>query len=76
MVAAGRLRHGGNPVLRWCASNVTVREDADGNIRPDKGKSGEKIDGIVALVLAILGAKSATDNTSQYAKGKDLVVLG
>lgn len=58
LVAEGKLRHGGHPVLTWNASNVTVRIDADGNIRPDKAKSGEKIDGIVALVLAILGAKS------------------
>ena len=34
-----RLHHGGNPVLRWMASNVTVKMDAAGNIKPDKGKS-------------------------------------
>ena len=51
-----RLRHGGHPILRWMADNVVVRSDASENIRPDKDKSTEKIDGIVALVIAIAAA--------------------
>ena len=47
---AGLLVHNGNPVLRWMASNVSARMDPAGNIKPDKEKSTEKIDGIVALV--------------------------
>lgn len=47
------LRHGGNPVLRWMADNMVVKTDPAGNIKPDKGKSGEKIDGIVALIMAL-----------------------
>ncbi len=49
-VAGVRIRHGNNPVLTWNASNATVRTDSNGNIKPDKAKSTEKIDGIVALV--------------------------
>ena len=52
----GRLRHGGNPILRWMASNVVWRFDANGNYVPDKGKANEKrkhIDGISALVTAM-----------------------
>ena len=41
-----------NPVLRWMASNVIVQTDPAGNIKPDKGRSREKIDGIVALCMA------------------------
>jgi phage terminase large subunit-like protein len=44
------IEHDGNEVLRWNAKNVAVRQDARGNLRPDKDKSKEKIDGIVALI--------------------------
>ena len=47
-----RLAHGGHPVLTWMASNVAVKMDPAGNIKPDKGKSRDRIDGIVALVMA------------------------
>jgi phage terminase large subunit-like protein len=53
MLKGRELAHGGNPVLRWMAGNVTVRTDPAGNIKPDKERSREKIDGIVALVEAI-----------------------
>lgn len=49
----GRLRHGGNPVLRWMADNVVLRQDGEGRVKPDKRKSSEKIDGVVALVMAL-----------------------
>lgn len=50
------LRHGGNPVLRWMADNVVATSDSSGNIKPDRKKSTEKIDGIVALVDALAAA--------------------
>ncbi|MHC4579791.1 MAG: terminase TerL endonuclease subunit, partial [Planctomycetota bacterium] len=53
LVLSGDLRHGGHPVLRWCASNVMIESDAAGNLKPSKKKSTERIDGIVALVMAI-----------------------
>lgn len=53
MVLEGSLRHGGNPVLEWMAGNVSVEQDAAGNVKPSKKKSSERIDGIVALVMAI-----------------------
>lgn len=53
LVVSGRLRHGGNPVTRWMAGNVTVKEDPAGNLKPDKGKSTEKIDGIAAIVTML-----------------------
>jgi phage terminase large subunit-like protein len=45
--------HGGNPVLRWMAGNVVIEKDAAGNIKLTKAKSKEKIDGIVATVMAL-----------------------
>lgn len=53
LVKAGKLAHGGNPVLRWNASNLAVRLDPAGNMKPDKDRSVEKIDGIVALCNAL-----------------------
>lgn len=53
LVASGKLRHGGHPVLRWMASNMVVRQDANGNLAPDKAKATERIDGIVALIMGL-----------------------
>lgn len=53
LVVSGNLQHDGNPVLRWMASNVCVKSDSSGNIRPDKANSADKIDGIVALIMAL-----------------------
>ena len=52
---AKRLRHGGNPVLRWCAGNVALLYDTNGNFRPDKKRSKKngRIDPIVATVMAL-----------------------
>lgn len=48
-----KLHHGGNPVLRWMADNVAVRQDPAGNLKPDKAASQGKIDGIVSLIMAL-----------------------
>lgn len=53
LVAQAALIHGNNPVLRWMASNVAVEQDAAGNLKPSKAKSRERIDGIVALIMAV-----------------------
>ena len=50
---AKKVHHGGNPVLRWMADNVAVKQDPAGNLKPDKAASQGKIDGIVALVIAL-----------------------
>jgi phage terminase large subunit-like protein len=55
MTLEGRIRHGRHPVLRWCASNVAVKQDAQGNVLPDKATSTRRIDPIVALILALDG---------------------
>jgi phage terminase large subunit-like protein len=53
MVLAKEIAHGGNPVLSWMMSNISIREDPAGNKKPDKEKSTEHIDGVVALIMAI-----------------------
>lgn len=47
----GRLRHGGDPVLQWCAANVVPTTDANMNMKPDKKRSADKIDGMTALLM-------------------------
>lgn len=63
LVRSGKLRHGGHPVLRWNASNVMLKSDEADNWKPDKKRSREKIDGIVALVMAAGLAQAAPPPT-------------
>lgn len=48
-----QLAHGGNPVARWMTDNVMVAQDAAGNLKPNKGRSRGRIDGVVALIMAL-----------------------
>jgi phage terminase large subunit-like protein len=64
LLLAGQLQHGGHPILRWNASNVTVSTDPAGNLKPDKQRSTERIDGIVALIMAIGRASVAAPSAS------------
>lgn len=50
---AGNFRHGGDPVLGWCAANLVPRKDANLNMAPDKKRSADKIDDMSALLMAI-----------------------
>ena len=60
----GKLVHAGDEVLRWMMGNVTLRLDPSGNIKPDKAKSGDKIDGVVAAVMAIGEALTFEEDTT------------
>jgi len=53
LVIGGKLYHPNHPVLNWCCSNLSVEIDAAGNMKPSKKKSTEKIDLMVALIMAI-----------------------
>lgn len=53
------IQHGGNPVMRWMIDNLAVVQDPAGNVKPDKAKSHEKIDGVAALVNAMAEAMNA-----------------
>ncbi len=53
LLMEGKIIHGGHPVLRWMAGNVVVDTDPAGNIKVTKVKSKEKIDGIVAAIMAL-----------------------
>lgn len=61
-----KIAHGGNPVLRWMMDNIYVKTDPAGNIKPDKEKSTERIDGAVALIMALDRAIRNENKTSVY----------
>lgn len=67
LVYGGELRHNANPVLAYCADNVSLLFDSNDNFRPDKKRSkpNGRIDGIVALVMA-LGRAMADDNKKSF----------
>lgn len=48
-----KLAHGGHPVLRWMMDNIYIRNDPAGNIKADKEKSTEKIDGVIATIMGL-----------------------
>ena len=60
-----RLAHGGHPVLSWMMDNIFIRRDPAGNIKPDKEKSTEKIDGAVATIMALDRAIRCGNDTSE-----------
>ncbi len=64
VVLSGRLCHGGNPVLRWMAGNVSIEQDAADNWKPSKKRSVERIDGIVAMIMALDGATTSEPSPS------------
>ncbi|MGT2712652.1 terminase large subunit [Streptococcus oriscaviae] len=67
LMMEGKIQHGGHPVLKWMGQNVVMRQDPAGNIKPDKEKSVEKIDGIVALIMGLDRCiRHQTDGGSVY----------
>lgn len=56
LVLEQKIAHGGHEVLRWMMDNIFIRTDPAGNIKPDKEKSTEKIDGAVAMIMALYRA--------------------
>lgn len=55
LVLDTKIDHGNHPTLNWCAANVVVEMDAAGNVKPSKKRSTERIDGIVAAIMALAG---------------------
>ncbi len=72
----GRLHHGGNPVLRFCADHLTVKMNEPGDVKPDKATSQGKIDGIVALVMAFDQLSRHASDTESVYETQGLFVLG
>ena len=72
MVLTEKIEHFGNPVLRWMMASTVVKTDPAGNIKPDKEKSSQKIDGIVASIMALgewMTAQAEEDNNPYNLRG-------
>lgn len=68
-----KLTHDGNPIMRWCVDNLAVAMDPAGNVKPDKARSADKIDGVSALANAISEAINTAHESHGNADG--LLVL-
>lgn len=73
LVVDGKLRHGGHPVLTWCAANATTLADPAGNRKLDKSKSRGRIDALVALAMAV-GLHSRQPGPVRYDFDRPLVL--
>ena len=71
-----KVAHGGHPVLRWMMDNIFIRTDPAVNIKPDKEKSTEKIDGAVATIMALDRAiRCGNDTSASVYDGRGLLVF-
>ena len=76
LVLEQRIAHGGHPVLRWMMDNIFIRTDPAGNIKPDKEKSTEKIDGAVATIMALDRAiRCGNDNGASVYDSRGLLFI-
>ena len=77
LVMGRKLHHDNNPVMRWMASNCAVQTDPAGNIKPtkDEKKSTGKIDGIVALVMALARATADNDDGESVYEDRGIITL-
>jgi phage terminase large subunit-like protein len=76
LITQGNIVHGGDPVLRWCAGNVTIKRNATGLQMFDKNKSREKIDPMVVLAMCVAGyLKHLEDNDVSKYNDEDIFIF-
>ena len=76
VILARRMRHGGNPILRWNFGNVQIETNKAGNRMMHKGKSGNKIDGAVACAMAVARAAIGEETSVYDADWFDPLTMG
>lgn len=74
LIVSKQLSHGNNPVLNWMVDNVAVKTDPAGNIKPDKERSTQRIDGVVATIMALDRASRNINIGSVYEERGLLVI--
>ena len=71
-----RIAHGGNPVLSWMVDNIYIKTDPAGNIKADKSKSTEKIDGAIAMIMGLDRAiRCGNDSSESVYDSRGLLVF-
>ena len=74
MIVERQFNHGGDKALRWMMSNATKKEDPAGNIKPDKSTATQKIDGVVATIMAI-GRSIFSDESDSIYETRGILTL-
>lgn len=72
---APKYRHAANPVMRWMVDNLAVQHDPAGNVKPDRARAADKIDGVVAAVMALDRAINAEPPQHSAYDDNDLLVV-
>lgn len=75
LVMARKIRHGNNKVLRWMLANAAIDTDPAGNIKPSKKRAREKIDGVVALIMALARATLPDDGGTSVYDSRGMIEL-
>jgi phage terminase large subunit-like protein len=75
LVLEGKIHHYGNPVLAWMCGNVEIKRDPASNIKIDKGKSKEKVDGMVGLAMALGGYMTGEGPETSVYEERGLLIL-
>ena len=75
LIADQKVRHDDNPCMNWMMSNVEVKHNAEGQIRPVKSSDVNRIDGVVALVMALGRAIHGADAIPDYYESNDVTVI-
>jgi phage terminase large subunit-like protein len=76
ILTKGKLRHGGHPVLTWCVSNAVVTKDPAELRKFDKAKATGRIDGAVALAMALRGMQGSPEDTALDEFLTNPIILG
>jgi phage terminase large subunit-like protein len=75
LVTSGKVRIRKNPLYRWAFSNVSMVQDPAGNVRPDKSRSGDKVDPVIASLMAIARARHHEASSRSGYESGGLMVL-
>ena len=75
LVLEKKIAHGGNEVLEWMVDNIFIKTDPAGNIKPDKEKSTEKIDGAIAMIMALDRAIRNNGHQESVYNDRGIIVL-
>lgn len=75
LVLEQKIAHDGNPILRWMIDNIYIRNDPAGNIKADKEKSTEKIDGAIATIMALDRAVRNRGNVKSIYDDRGLLII-
>ena len=74
MIMSKEIAHNNNPVLNWMISNVAIKFDAAGNLKPNKAESTDRIDGVISLIMAMGCATKYPDMISVY-ENKEILTI-